>query len=317
MVLFSLALKKPNNEVPQIGDNDSGRLHKLSERSELDPVRHSHLYSTVGRLLGNQDLINAGIDNELEGKLLCGGLARIQEQRICKNQLGNKVIFSDAGVAREHNDEAWLTVKCGKTGMDGLGGHSHNDKNSFELNINGSDFIVDGGCPNYLSSPAERNKFRSTAMHNTIYPAGMEQIEFESGIAGLFSLKEHSETSLYLDPQGRLTGSHSSYGKLHTRTFHLNNKYLKIHDFLKLPVCKFIVFNLHPNDQILNHRLKNSVKSLNLQHSEGIKIELEIFGLDSFTILDGIYSMGYLNPIPAQKLQGKFKANEIVTKISW
>ena len=45
-------------------------------------------------------------------------------------------------------------------GKNGNGGHNHNDKLSFELNIFGQDFIVDGGCPFYTNSPDLRNSFR-------------------------------------------------------------------------------------------------------------------------------------------------------------
>ena len=48
-----------------------------------------------------------------------------------------------------------------------MGGHSHNDKLSFELHLGGRPVIVDPGMGTYTREPALRNAMRATAAHNT------------------------------------------------------------------------------------------------------------------------------------------------------
>ncbi|MHA2139722.1 MAG: heparinase II/III family protein, partial [Candidatus Hodarchaeales archaeon] len=74
--------------------------------------------------------------------------------------------FPDAGWYIIRHESDYCIVSCGPNGGDGW--HSHNDKLSFELVVDGQDIIVDPGTYVYTSFPKERNKFRSTEYHNTI-----------------------------------------------------------------------------------------------------------------------------------------------------
>ncbi len=51
--------------------------------------------------------------------------------------------------------------------MRGRGGHGHNDILSFELFLNGFNVVTDCGAYLYTASREWRNRFRSTAFHNT------------------------------------------------------------------------------------------------------------------------------------------------------
>ena len=66
------------------------------------------------------------------------------------------------------NDSTHVFIDCGEIGMRGRGGHGHNDILSFELFMRGSGVISDCGAYVYTASREWRNKFRSTAFHNTI-----------------------------------------------------------------------------------------------------------------------------------------------------
>jgi len=55
------------------------------------------------------------------------------------------------------------------------GNHTHNDLLSFELSLNGEDLIIDAGTYVYTPDYSERNKFRSTRMHNVLIIDGQEQ----------------------------------------------------------------------------------------------------------------------------------------------
>ena len=63
---------------------------------------------------------------------------------------------------------------------------------SFELCIDGEDAIVDPGTYVYTPEPEWRNKFRSTAYHNTVAVDGEEQNRFDE--ENLFGMKGNAET---------------------------------------------------------------------------------------------------------------------------
>jgi uncharacterized heparinase superfamily protein len=58
-------------------------------------------------------------------------------------------------------------IDCGEVGMRGRGGHGHNDILSFELFLNGINAVSDCGAYLYTASREWRNRFRSTAFHNS------------------------------------------------------------------------------------------------------------------------------------------------------
>ena len=82
-------------------------------------------------------------------------------------------------------DNFYLSVMAGGIGQNGnggltqnQGGHGHNDKLSFELNIAGKDIFVDSGTYLYTALPKMRNKFRSVNAHNVPIINTEEQCRF-------------------------------------------------------------------------------------------------------------------------------------------
>ena len=49
------------------------------------------------------------------------------------------------------NNRTYCIIRCGELSCRGEGGHSHNDQLSFELNVEGEDFIIDPGTYAYTS----------------------------------------------------------------------------------------------------------------------------------------------------------------------
>jgi len=83
-------------------------------------------------------------------------------------------------------DNFYLCAMAGTIGQNSNGGHSHNDKLSFELSIAGFDIYTDPGTYLYTPQPLRRNEFRSVKAHNTPTINGEEQCSF----TGLFSMKD-------------------------------------------------------------------------------------------------------------------------------
>jgi len=68
-----------------------------------------------------------------------------------------------------------LALEFGGVGLEGLGGHAHNDDLSITLEWRNRPVIVDPGSFLYTSDPEARNQFRSTKSHNTLIMDGNEQ----------------------------------------------------------------------------------------------------------------------------------------------
>src|SRR5205085_6199685 len=86
--------------------------------------------------------------------------------------------FPGGGVFVLRNRHAHLVVDCAEVGMRGRGGHGHNDILSFELWMNGANWITDCGAYLYTASREWRNRFRSTSFHNTVQIDGEEVNRF-------------------------------------------------------------------------------------------------------------------------------------------
>jgi len=83
--------------------------------------------------------------------------------------------FEASGLYVMRHQSYHLTIDAGGVGMDGAGGHAHNDTLSLTLDAYGRSFLVDPGSYTYTADPTERNRFRSTPYHNTLQ-IGKEEI---------------------------------------------------------------------------------------------------------------------------------------------
>src|SRR5690606_5515760 len=70
-------------------------------------------------------------------------------------------------------------VRCGPFGLgeDGASAHSHADLLSPVIYWRGRPLTVDAGTYAYYCDTTERDRFRSTSMHNTLAPVGVNQAE--------------------------------------------------------------------------------------------------------------------------------------------
>ena len=318
MAEFSLSLRKPNGFVCQIGDNDSGRVHKLFPSLIEETLNHDHLFSTIGELLGRNALIKAGSSAQLEGKLVCGGV-RVNEtlpEKEGARSLGIQ-IFPYAGIASHRKGKAWLGVSCGASGLSGNGGHGHNDKNSFELNVNQLDFVVDGGCPYYTSFLNLRNKFRSTFAHNTVAVLRKEQNKLNYSLYGVCLLKETSNPSLEVRNGTIIKGMHYGFGRPHSRTFELKYGSLEIIDYLEEESEQFLLFNLHPDILCSDFLVSDCLVQCTLAHKTGTKITLKMFGVAQPVLEPGFFSSGYAQIVSTRLISARRLQAETKTTFEW
>jgi hypothetical protein len=157
----------PQGLCPLVGDADDGRITPLGRTQYRD---HRHLLA-VGALLFYEGEVPAGILQCSEDALWLFGVNRHQHLHAATT-VGTKPTshaFPNAGyyVLRAVED-LYVFVVCTSGGMNGNNaGHAHNDCLSFELFWRSLSFLTDSGTYSYSGAPLWRNRFRSTAFHNT------------------------------------------------------------------------------------------------------------------------------------------------------
>jgi heparinase II/III-like protein len=159
MLDFVSAYTRPDGLAPQIGDADDGRFLPLDDYGQADQRSHLHLFEQAET-------------------------PRAQPEGSAAFRLGGYYVIR-AG-------ELYVIVRCGDTGMEGLGGHSHNDQLSFELCYGLQPLVVDPGAYVYTADPVARNLFRSTGFHSTLEIGGAEQNEIRGD--GLFLLPDRTRS---------------------------------------------------------------------------------------------------------------------------
>jgi uncharacterized heparinase superfamily protein len=159
-------LLKSNGEIPAFGDQDDGRV--LNYYSH-DLLNHKYLLGWI-----NQE-DKGSISPESLWTLASVGSDNINHQ----NSL-DSFSFHDVGWHGWRKSGWDVTMICGPLGTSGTGGHSHNDQLSFDLAVDGINFVADPGTFAYTSFPDQRNLFRSTSMHSTVALQEIEQNSFES-----------------------------------------------------------------------------------------------------------------------------------------
>ena len=117
--------------------------------------------------------------------------------------------------------EIWCRCDGGPHGFLSIAAHAHADALSIEVRHDGVDILADPGTYCYHGEPAWRDWFRSTAAHNTLEVAGVDQAE--SGGPFLWTTTVHS-TTLAAEvgdrPRQVWTAEHDGYRRLATPTTH-------------------------------------------------------------------------------------------------
>lgn len=232
-----LYLLKPDGCMPQIGDNDSGRLHVFLQRDVLD-MRYLLALGAVFFREGRFRIDEFGFCEEARWVFGEHG------QRVWDELGGHRLSdigshgFPDAGWYVLRSDGNYMIISCGPNGQNGNGGHAHNDKLSLELMLNGSDLVVDPGTYVYTGNAEERNAFRSTSCHNTVTVNMLEQCPLDRG---LFTLPDSAKAVCILwrseTDGGCFVGEHEGYaarGYVHRREIDFDgiNGAVTVRDFV-------------------------------------------------------------------------------------
>ena len=197
---------------------------EVQEYFDEDVLNHSSLISAINGIFDFNGFENFAVNYPLE-KSVIESLAK--RFKIKKEYRGNKINTLEENLKLKYNKKTviefkdymdkgintdnlkfisypffglyifkcknfYLSIFAGGNGQNGAGGHSHNDKLSFELNLCGKDVFVDPGTYLYTPISERRNEFRSVKVHNVLIVDDKEQNEFIS----LFSMKDETRCNV-------------------------------------------------------------------------------------------------------------------------
>ena len=141
--------------------------------------------------------------------------------------------FPEGGFHVMRNARDHVFIDCGPVGQAGRGGHGHNDCLSFEATLDGVHLITDCGAYVYTADAHERNRFRSTAFHNTPQ-VDREELNRFVRWDHLWTLHNDATPELKQWEPGIdadvLVGTHSGYDRLDTPVRPIRRLMLRHHE---------------------------------------------------------------------------------------
>jgi hypothetical protein len=248
---FITDIMKPNGDIPQIGDNDSGRILKLTPQGEFISTavaKRKYLnlkdYPLNAEKYWDENILNArmlvsaatGIledttwaqllqQSTLEQSIIkclasnikikrkTSKIAALQYNKLSVEATYSELsfrkeliispskninsdlnanlkisIYPDSGIYLLKSDRIYCLICGTPNGLNGLGGHTHDDKLSFEINLDGEDIFRDPGTYIYTALPKKRNHFRNIRAHNTIISEIEENGDDTDKMSNIFEL---------------------------------------------------------------------------------------------------------------------------------
>ena len=152
----------------QIGDDDGGQLFPMCGREATD-CRDT--LATASVVLNEPSLAPAGIPEE--SYWMCGPAASQRSGLVAPSWPSAALPASGYYVSRTAVGDH-LIFDAGPHGYLN-GGHAHADALSFTLSVAGPPVLIDPGTATYTMDEEVRNRFRGTAMHNTLVLDGRPQ----------------------------------------------------------------------------------------------------------------------------------------------
>lgn len=263
MGVFTKTILKENNEIVQIGDNDSGRLIKLTPMgigSDDISLDHRTLISEIAGIFNTSYFDKEVTEIPLEhcmvstlaaGKKVEGNIANtklvqygiyignslryIKETVVYKefpksiNLLENIEInyYKDFGILVFKGKRLFLNMVIDTAGSKEFPGHTHNDKLSIEVMIDGKYITRDSGGYIYTADSYIRDKFRSVKAHNTIHVREYEQNIFTE----IFGMQVRTKATLVYCSKNRIIGRVKYADIEHIREIQITNNAVVVKDY--------------------------------------------------------------------------------------
>ncbi|MBN9655051.1 alginate lyase family protein [Halobacillus sp. GSS1] len=161
------AYLKDDLTAPVFGDNDNASI--LNFIFDIDIKMHSPILD-IGKLFF-EGTSYFGDQNDYPYFIFFGPIKEHQNVKKGDKKLSR---FEEGGYIVYKTSDIYFFTDIGEVGMNGRGGHGHNDLLSYELEYKGAKLVVDPGSPTYTGDLAKLKKYRSTSMHNILQVEGKE-----------------------------------------------------------------------------------------------------------------------------------------------
>jgi len=237
MYVWMETLADQQGRLPHVGDCDDGRVEWLLDDwkqmnsvalPERDSLRVSSFIGLGETLFGGAPSEGVTDSTWYELKPASRPVSTASAEQPANLSIQ---VLPDSGIAVSRFGVAEIIFIAISNGIYGKGSHTHNDKLSIMLRLDGEDMLCDSGTGCYTRDAARRNSFRATAAHNTAIVDQSEQNDVPDSRKGIFSLGNEAQVSRieeFRDGEVRcLRASHFGYRKIgvvHTRVLKLKPK---------------------------------------------------------------------------------------------
>jgi len=244
---------KPNGTVPQFGDNDSGRLFKFTNGESLnyesllagfsglfDNSSSPYLEKGMIEQFSKNNKLQAPNEKQKGKRQIRSTKHQLQQPNTTEIKFQSSInieeiklfAYSDFGIYVFKSSQFYLAISAiANKNMHHSWGHVHNDKLSFDLQVNGIDLVKDPGTYTYTSLPEKRNEFRNTKAHHGIVIDGIEQ----NKAIDLFYLEREVKCKVLEMQDLSITLQANYYGVEHIRKFSILSDQLIITDYCNKP----------------------------------------------------------------------------------
>jgi hypothetical protein len=235
MYLMIDQLASPSGQLPHVGDCDDGRVELLLDdvmQMLVSPV-HERSSLRISNLLGVGRYLFGEVHGSVEDAMWYG-VEPINDSGSpyeTEHPRQTIAVFPQSGMSIARTEHAEILFFAVPNGISGKGSHTHNDKLSFVLRLDGEEVLCDSGTCTYTRDSKMRNRFRATSAHNTVVVDGQEQNTIDAGRTGLFYIGTEAEVSRIEQATENedllLRAHHSGYkrfGVMHSRAIRLFEK---------------------------------------------------------------------------------------------
>jgi hypothetical protein len=200
-----------NGYRPYTGDDDGGQLFPICGRPSEDCA---DTLSSASAILDDPSLAIGELTEETYW--LCGR-APSQPKSAARAQWPSTMLRDTGYCVSRTSDSDHLLFDVGPHGFLN-GGHAHADALSVNLTVGGTPLLIDPGTATYTMDPETRDRFRSTAMHNTIVLNGRPQSQPSGPFHWASTASSRAGIAAIGNRCDYFEGSHNGYKPLgHTR----------------------------------------------------------------------------------------------------
>jgi len=163
-----LSLLINQNELSQIGDNDSGRIFYFAF-NEDKPLHMTWLIKLIDSFKIRDDLSDKAEKKQIKLKKDLPDFTKLTSVKHPDikvfSQEYEAYAYVEFGIYIWRNEKEYFSIRCGPIGQHGIGGHSHYDQLSIECFSDNQWIARDPGTGTYTDNIQKRNSFRSMQYH--------------------------------------------------------------------------------------------------------------------------------------------------------